>query len=151
MENDKTFSLNLKGLASIINYGQQGYKSAAKATRNQELKNVFLNYVEQRSLFEQQLKIHFEYLAGNSDDLQDGILKEFHRNVININEAIISKCDNALLCAVTNAEQAALEKFELVIQNNQLAQDHLNLLTNQKNEITRAIKKMEFLQQKYAD
>lgn len=66
-------------------------------------------------------------------------------------EAVISRSDSTLLCAVAKAEQAALEKFELVIQNNQLAQDHLNLLSNQKNEIAAAIKKMKFLQQKYAD
>lgn len=52
----------------MVNYGQQGYQFAAKATRNQELKNAFLKYVEQRSLFERQLTVHLEDLAHNAGD-----------------------------------------------------------------------------------
>lgn len=151
MENNKVFISKLKGLASIINYGQQGYKSAANATYNHELKYLFQKYVAQRSLFERQLKIHFEYLANNIDDQEYKTLGEIHRAWTAINEAVISRSDLALLWALTTGEQTILEKFELVIQNNQLDQDHLNLLTNQKNEIAGAIKKMEFLQLKYSD
>ena len=151
MEDNKVFLLKLKGLASIINYGQQGYKSAAKATYNHELKYLFQKYVEQRSLFESQLKIHFEYLVNNLDDQEHKNLVEIRRIWNAINEAVISRNDLALLWALTTGEQTVLEKFEIVIQNNQLDQDHLNLLTNQKNEIAGAIKKMEFLRLKYSD
>lgn len=151
MESNIAFISDLKCLAFILNDGQRGYQSAATATRNYELKYVFQKYVAQRSLFERQLAVHLEDLASNAGDRHEELLRKVYGTSISINEAVISKSDSTLLWALTTAEQTALEKFDLVIQNHQFDQDHLNLLINQRDEIAATIKKMKFLQQKYED
>jgi hypothetical protein len=112
---------------------------------------VFQKYVAQRSLFERQLTVHLEDLASNSGDQQEELLGEVDCNWGSINDVQAIKSDIVLLVAVATAEQTALEKFDLVIQNHQFDQDRLNLLNNQKSEIAAAIKKMKFLQQKYSN
>lgn len=151
MENNKEIISDLKGLISIINDGKEGYKSVAESTDNLELKAIFLKYVAQRALYENELKSHLQKHGGVSEDEDGGILGAIHRTWIDIKEALTNKSETALLSAVTTGEKAALEKFDMAIENNKLHEDHLNLLTDQRNGIADALKEIEVLEQKYSD
>lgn len=149
MEENKEIIADLKGLISIINDGKEGYSSAAETTDNVELKAVFLKYVAERKLYETELKAHLASHGGQSDDEDGGILGAIHRTWIDIKEALTDKSESALLGAVVTGENAALEKYDGVIKDNQLHEDHLNLLTSQRNGIAEALKEIEVLEQKY--
>jgi uncharacterized protein (TIGR02284 family) len=151
MENNKEIISDLKGLISIVNDGKEGYKSVADSTDNMELKAIFLKYVAQRALYENELKSHLEKHGGVSEDEDGGILGAIHRTWIDIKEALTNKSEAALLSAVTTGEKAALEKFDMAIENNKLHGDHLKLLTDQRNGIADALKEIEVLEQKYSD
>jgi len=151
MENNKEIISDLKGLVSIINDGKEGYQSAAETTDNLELKAVFLKYVAERALYENELKAHLAKHGGDSDNDSGGILGAIHRTWIDIKEALTDKSEKALLSAVITGEKAALEKFDMAIKDNELHQDHLNLLTTQRNGIAEALKEIEVLEQKYKD
>lgn len=151
MENNKEIISDLKGLVSIVNDGKEGYNSAAESTDNMELKAVFLKYVAQRALYENELKSHIQKHGGISTDEDGGILGAIHRTWIDIKEALTNKSETALLSAVTTGEKAALEKFDMAIEKNKLHEDHLNLLTDQRNGISDALKEIEVLEQKYSD
>jgi len=151
MENNKEIISDLEGLISIINDGKEGYQSAAEATDNIELKAVFMKYVAERAVYENELKAHLLKHGGVSENDKGGILGVLHRTWIDIKEALTDKSETALLGAVITGENAALEKFDSVIKDHQLHQDHLNLLTKQRNGIAETLKEVEVLKEKYKD
>ena len=151
MEDNREIISDLKGLVSIINDGKEGYKSAAEATDNVELKAVFLKYVAERALYENELKTHLAKHGGDSENEEGGILGAIHRTWIDIKEALTDRSETAVLSAVVTGEKAALEKYDIAIQDNKLHADHLNLLTSQRNGIAEALKEIEVLAQKYSD
>ena len=151
MEDNKEIISDLKGLVSIINDGKEGYQSAADATDNVELKAVFLKYVAERALYENELKAHLAKHGGDSENEEGGILGAIHRTWIDIKEALTDRSETAVLSAVVTGEKAALEKYDMVIKDNELHADHMNLLTSQRNAIAAALKEIEVLEQKYSD
>ena len=151
MGNNQEIISDLKGLVSIINDGKEGYSSAAESTDNVELKAVFLKYVAERALYENELKAHLAKHGGMSEDEDGGILGAIHRTWIDIKEALTDKSETAVLSAVITGENAALAKYDSVIKDNQLHEDHLNLLTSQRNGIAEALKEIEVLEQKYSE
>ena len=151
MENNQEIISDLKGLISIVNDGKQGYESSAEATDNLELKAIFLKYVAQRALYENELKSHITKHGGSSDNEDGGLLGAIHRTWIDIKEALTDKSETAILGAVVTGEKAALEKYDMAIKDNELHADHLNLLTEQRNGIAEALKEIEVLEQKYSD
>ena len=151
MGNNQEIVSDLKGLISIINDGKEGYQSASESTDNVELKAVFLKYVAERALYESELKAHLAKHGAASDNDEGGILGAIHRTWIDIKEALTDKSETALLGAVVTGEKAALAKYDSAVQDNQLHEDHLNLLTSQRNGIAEALKEIEVLEQKYKD
>jgi uncharacterized protein (TIGR02284 family) len=149
MGNNQQIVSDLKCLISIINDGKEGYQSASESTDNVELKAVFLKYVAERALYENELKAHLAAHGAASDNDEGGILGAIHRTWIDIKEALTDKSETALLGAVVTGEKAALAKYDSAIEDNQLHEDHLNLLTSQRNGIAEALKEIEVLQQKY--
>jgi len=151
MENNQEIISDLRGLVSIINDGKQGYNSAAESTDNVELKAVFLKFVAERALYEHELKAHLAKHGAGSDNEDGGILGAIHRTWIDIKEALTDKSETAILSAVVTGEKAALAKYDAAIEDHKLHQDHLNLLTSQRNGIAEALKEIEVLEQKYKD
>lgn len=149
MGNNQEIVSDLKGLISIINDGKEGYQSASESTDNVELKAVFLKYVAERALYENELKAHLAAHGAVSDNDEGGILGAIHRTWIDIKEALTDKSETALLGAVVTGEKAALAKYDSAIEDNQLHEDHLSLLTSQRNGIAEALKEIEVLEQKY--
>lgn len=149
MGNNQEIISDLKGLVSIINDGKEGYSSAAESTDNVELKAVFLKYVAERALYEHELKAHLLKHGGDSQNEEGGILGAIHRTWIDIKEALTDRSETAILSAVVTGEKAALAKYDVAIEDNKLHEDHLNLLTSQRNGIAEALKEIEVLEQKY--
>jgi len=149
MENNQEIISDLKGLISIINDGKEGYQSAAESTDNVELKAVFLKYAAERALYETELKAHLAKHGGVSENEEGGILGAIHRTWIDIKEALTDKSETSVLGAVITGENAALEKYDMAIKDHQLHEDHLNLLTSQRNGIAESLKEIEVLQEKY--
>ncbi|RZJ72636.1 MAG: PA2169 family four-helix-bundle protein [Flavobacterium sp.] len=151
MENNQEIIADLKGLVSIINDGKEGYESAAESTDNVELKAVFLKYVAERALYENELKSHLAKHGGHSENEEGGILGAIHRTWIDIKEALTDQSETAILGAVVTGEKAALAKYDAAIKDHELHSDHLDLLTTQRNGIAEALKEIEVLEQKYKD
>ncbi|RYF15525.1 MAG: PA2169 family four-helix-bundle protein [Flavobacteriales bacterium] len=151
MENNQEIIADLKGLVSIINDGKEGYESAAESTGNVELKAVFLKYVAERALYENELKAHLAKHGGHSENQEGGILGAIHRTWIDIKEALTDQSETAILGAVVTGEKAALSKYDMAIKDHELHIDHLDLLTTQRNGIAEALKEIEVLEQKYQD
>jgi len=143
METNKVVIEDLKGLVDILNDGKEGYLSASDVTDSLELKDLFLRLSSQRVGYANELKSHIELHGGESENEQGGILGVLHRTWIDIKQALSSKEDEAILAAIETAENAAIEKYDKVIEDDVNHADHLALLQKHRTGILEALKEIE--------
>ncbi|RYG15814.1 MAG: PA2169 family four-helix-bundle protein [Chitinophagaceae bacterium] len=143
MESNKTLVEDLKGLVNIVNDGKEGYLSAADVTESKELKDLFLRLASQRVGYANELKNHITLHGGDSDNEEGGILGALHRTWIDIKQALTSKEDEAILGAIETGENAAIEKYDKVIEDYATHADHIELLKKQRTGILEALKEIE--------
>lgn len=143
METNKVIIEDLKGLVNILNDGKEGYLSASDVTDSLELKDLFLRLSSQRVGYANELKSHIELHGGESENEQGGILGVLHRTWIDIKQALSSKEDEAILAAIETAENAAIEKYDKVIEDDVNHADHLALLQKHRTGILEALKEIE--------
>ncbi|MGV3545822.1 MAG: ferritin-like domain-containing protein [Pedobacter sp.] len=134
---------DLKGLVNIVNDGKEGYLSASDTTESVELRDLFLRLSSQRVAYANELKSHIEMHGGETDNEEGGILGALHRTWIDIKQALSSKEDEAILAAIETGEQAAIEKYDKVIADEENHADHLELLQKQRTGILEALKEVE--------
>lgn len=143
METNKKAIEDLKGLVNIVNDGKEGYLSASETTDSIELRDLFLRLSSQRVGYANELKHHITLHGGNSDNEDGGILGVLHRTWIDIKEALSSKEDAAILAAIETGEQAAIEKYDIVLEDYATHADHIGLLQKQRTGILEALKEIE--------
>lgn len=143
METNKKVIEDLKGLVNIVNDGKEGYLSASEATDSVELRDLFLRLSSQRVGYANELKNHITLHGGVSENEEGGILGVLHRTWIDIKEALSSKEDTAILSAIETGEQAAIEKYDRVLEDFATHADHIGLLQKQRTGILEALKEIE--------
>ena len=141
-KNQKTIT-DLKGLTRIINDGNQGYASAAETTDNRDLKAVFLKYADQRAAYAMELKAHIAQHGGDSSAEQKGSSGTLHQIWADIRQALGRKDNPAILGAIETAEQAAIEKYDRVLEDYAAHLDHMVLLQRQRTGILEALKEIQ--------
>lgn len=140
---NKTVIEDLKGLVNIVNDGKEGYLSASDTTDSIELRDLFLRLSSQRVAYANELKNHIELHGGESENEEGGILGALHRTWIDIKQSFSNKEDEAILAAIETGEQAAIEKYDKVIADEETHADHLELLQKQRTGILEALKEVE--------
>jgi len=148
METNNEIISDLKGLVNIVNDGKEGYESASEATESIELKALFLKYAAQRADFAAELKAHIAQHGGDSENEEGGILGALHRTWIDIKQALSSKEDAAILGAVETGEQAAIDKYDKVLEDYASHADHIVLLQRQRTGILEALREIETYHQR---
>ncbi len=143
MEENKEIISDLKGLVNILNDGKEGYESAAETTESTELKSLFRNFAVQRSEYAQELKAHLAQHGGESENESGGVLGALHRTWIDIKQALSSKEDKAILGAIETGEKAAIEKFDIALEDPATHADHISLLQKQRTGIREALSEIE--------
>lgn len=142
METKKVIE-DLKGLVNILNDGKEGYLSASEATDSVELRDLFLRLSSQRVGYANELKNHIILHGGTSENEDGGILGVLHRTWIDIKEALSSKENEAILSAIETGEQAAIAKYDKVLEDDVTHADHIGLLQKQRTGILEALKEIE--------
>ncbi|MNK17104.1 hypothetical protein D3C87_352870 [compost metagenome] len=143
METNKKVIEDLKGLVDIVNDGKEGYLSASEATDSVELRDLFLRLASQRVGYANELKNHLTLHGGSSENEDGGILGVLHRTWIDIKEALSSKEDEAILGAIETGEQAAIEKYDRILEDYATHAHHIGLLQKQRTGILEALKEIE--------
>lgn len=143
MENNSEIIGDLKRLVNILNDGKEGYASAGETTESTELKGLFLNYAAQRAAFAEELKTHLAAHGGESDNESGGVLGALHRTWIDIKQAFSSTEDSAILGAIETGEQAAIDKFDSVLDHPEIHTDHIELLQRQRTAIRKALSEIQ--------
>ncbi|WP_199121108.1 PA2169 family four-helix-bundle protein [Pedobacter sp. ASV28] len=143
MEKNQEIINDLKLLVDIVNDGKEGYTSAGEVTDSLELKALFLKYAAQRIAYAAELKQHIALHGGESKNEEGGILGILHRTWIDIKQALSSREEVAVLGAVETGEEAALEKYDQILEKEILHADHISMLQKQRSGILEALKEIE--------
>ena len=151
MKNNTKTITDLKDLVLIVNDGKEGYKVAAEATGDLFLKELFLKLMQERMLFEQELKTALLKLGAVEENEKGGVLGFIHRSWLEIKDALNTRDEAAILNAIKTGEQAALHKYDFYIDHYADNQAELTLLLKHRSGILNALKEVEELYKQYTN
>ena len=136
----KTNSDAVSALNTLIEYckdGEYGYKTAAEDSKNASWKSALTSYSNQRGQFAKELELQVQAYGKKPDD-SSSITGALHRTWIDIKSAIESGDEKAILAECARGDEAAVKKYEEVLENTILPDSVNVLVRNQYGEIKKA-------------
>lgn len=117
--------------------GEKGYQEAAENVKDTELKSLFLAQSRQRGEFAMELEREIRALGGDPDN-GTSLAADLHRAWINVKSTFSSNDDKATVQECQRGDQAAVENYNSVLQETDLAASTRELLLRQKQSIEAA-------------
>jgi len=133
--NDDAISV-LNDLIETNKDGEEGFRTAAEAVQNSELKTLFNMYAQQRARFGSEL--NNEVLRrGGQPSTSGHVSASLHRGWINLKQAITGKSESAIVDECERGEDAAKSNYESALKKN-LPSDLLSVVETQFGEVKSA-------------
>ena len=102
----------INNLIETLKDGEKGFKEAADAVQDPELKALFREYSQQRSRFVNQLQTQARTLGESDPEKSSSAAGAMHRAWINLKSAITSGDDHAILAECERGEDSAVKQYE---------------------------------------
>ncbi|WP_264536322.1 ferritin-like domain-containing protein [Flavobacterium sp. N1736] len=125
----------LNGLISILEDGKLGYTNAAEHVDNHAIKAEFLDYARERALFIVELQDEINKLGKSTETSGGGPLGVLHRAWIDIKSSFTSGDTEAIINACVTGEEAAVEKYKMALEKNELDGSQIAVISKQLNNI----------------
>ncbi|UFH56489.1 PA2169 family four-helix-bundle protein [Spirosoma sp. KNUC1025] len=125
---------------------EKGYQEASENVKDNELKSLFLAQSRQRGEFAQEIDREIRALGGEPDN-DTSLAADLHRAWINIKSTFSSDDDKATVQECHRGDKEALEDYNAVLQETDLAASTRELLLRQKQSIDSANSSMARLAQ----
>lgn len=116
MTNDDVIS-TLNTLIETCKDGQEGFKDAAEAVDNSEMKTLFYDLSQQRSQFAGELQEEVRRLGGDPET-SGSVSGSIHRGWINIKSAVTGGDQTAILNECERGEDVAKDAYKEAMDNN---------------------------------
>lgn len=136
----------LNRLLSLNRDAEKGYQEAADSVKDNELKTLFLTQSKQRGEFGQEIDREVRALGGDPDN-GTSLAADLHRAWISIKSTFASNDDKATVQECHRGDQEALENYNAVLQETDLAASTREMLLRQKQSIDTANSSMARLAQ----
>lgn len=133
----------LDGLINILEDGKLGYTNAAEHIESPALKTEFLTYARERALFIVELQDEVNRLGKSTDTSGGGALGAIHRVWIDIKAAFTSGDNEAVIDACITGEDAAIEKYEMALKEENLEASQTAIISKQLNTIKNTLLKIK--------
>ena len=115
MKQEETSSV-LNDLIETLRDGQEGFKQAAEAVRDPQLKSLFVEYSQQRSRFATDLQSQVQSL-GKEPETNSSAAGALHRGWINLKSAVMGGNDHAILAECERGEDSAVEEYKKALDD----------------------------------
>ena len=112
MAQQKEIISTVNGLIETLKDGEKGFKEAADAVKDPQLKSLFQEYSQQRSRFANELQTQAKSLGESEPEKTSSAAGAMHRAWINLKSAVTSGSDKAILSEVERGEDSAVHEFE---------------------------------------
>jgi uncharacterized protein (TIGR02284 family) len=104
-------------LIETLKDGEKGFKEAAEAVKDPQLKSLFQEYAQQRSRFATELQTQARSLGESDPQKTSSTAGAMHRAWINLKSAVTSGDDKAILSECERGEDSAVHEFEEAMQD----------------------------------
>ena len=107
----------INNLIETLKDGEKGFKEAADAVRDPQLKNLFREYSQQRLRFATELQSQAQSLGEFNPEKKSSTAGAMHRAWINLKSAVTSGDDKAILSECERGEDSAVHEYQEAMQD----------------------------------
>ena len=117
MAEQKEIIATINDLIETLKDGEKGFKEAADAVSDPQLKSLFTGYSQQRARFASELQTEARSAGESEPETGGSAAGAMHRGWINLKSAITSKDEKAILAECERGEDSAVQAFEKAMRN----------------------------------
>ena len=118
MKEQKEITTTIDELIETLKDGKEGFKQAAEGVKDSQLKSLFNEYSNQRSLFASELQAQARSLGKSDPETSSSPAGALHRAWINLKSAVTKGDDHAILAECERGEDSAVEQYRKAMENN---------------------------------
>ena len=107
----------IASLIETLKDGQEGFKQAAEAVKDPQLKSLFDEYSRQRAQFAVELRSKAQSPEERESKMSGSAAGALHRGWINLKSALTSGDDHAILAECERGEDSAVGEFQKALDN----------------------------------
>src|SRR5205823_3186293 len=111
----------INDLIETLKDGQEGFRQAAEAVENLELKSLFNEFSLQRSRFAGELQSQAVGLGESKPEDSGSAAGAMHRAWINLKSAIAKHDDHAILAECERGEDSAIKEYLVAMKEEDMA------------------------------
>ncbi len=112
MSQTKEVISTLNSVIETLKDGQEGFRQAAEAVKDSQLKSLFSELSLQRSKFAGELQNHLIQMGEPKPEDSSSTAGALHRAWINMKSAITSQDDHAILSECERGEDSAVAEYK---------------------------------------
>ena len=128
----------INDLIETLKDGQEGFRQAAEAVENLELKSLFNEFSLQRSRFAGELQSQAVGLGESKPEDSGSAAGAMHRAWINLKSAIAKNDDHAILAECERGEDSAVKEYLEAMEEDNLADPVREMISRQYAEVQNA-------------
>src|SRR4051812_28170459 len=107
----------IDNLIETLKDGQEGFKQAAEAVKDPQLKSLFLDYSQQRSRFAAALQSEARRHGETEPETSSSTAGAMHRGWINLKSAITGGDEHGVLAECERGEDSAVEQYKKALED----------------------------------
>lgn len=120
MAQQKETISTINDLIETLRDGQEGFRQAAEAVEDPELKSLFNECSLQRARFVGELQSEAVSLGESKPENTGSAAGALHRSWINLKDAIADRNDHAILAECERGEDSAVHEYQEALENEDL-------------------------------
>ena len=117
MGQQKEIISTINSLIETLKDGEDGFKQAADAVRDLQLKSLFGQYSQQRGRFASQLQTEAKALGEDKPEKTSSAAGAIHRAWIDIKSVATSGDDHAILAECERGEDSAVKEYQEALKD----------------------------------
>jgi uncharacterized protein (TIGR02284 family) len=117
MAQQKEIISTINSLIETLKDGEQGFKQAADAVKDPQLKSLFRDYSQQRSRFLAELQTQARGLGETEPEKTSSAAGAMHRAWMNIKSVVTSGDDHAVLAECERGEDSAVDEYKQAMED----------------------------------
>jgi uncharacterized protein (TIGR02284 family) len=117
MAQQKEIISTINCLIETLKDGQAGFKQAAEAVKDSNLKSLFHEYSLQRGKFAGELQGEARQLGESNPEESSSTAGAMHRAWINLKSVVTSGDDHAILAECERGEDSAIKEYQEAMEN----------------------------------
>jgi uncharacterized protein (TIGR02284 family) len=146
-QNDNAISV-LEKLVETCRDGQNGYRDAAEATKNVELKEFFNQQSLERGQFAGELELEIQRLGKSDPDRKGSVSGAIHRKWFDLKKAL-GGGDESILNSVEAGEDNAKKQYNDAVIEKDIPSDVREVIARQAESVNRAHDRARDLRNRY--